>query len=1132
MLPGQAAGDEKQGDEELRKVTVIFSDLSGYTSLSERLGPEETKAITSRIFSECAAIARKYEGRLDRLVGDCALILFGIPHLHEDDAVRALMAAMEIHAFVDSLNSPDLITRVGRSLAMHTGVNTGTVVAGRTDFEAGTETVVGDPVNLASRLKDAAKAGQLLVGPLCWRYTQEEFEYRALEPLYLKGKEKPVQAFELLSRKPKAAQRKPEALNREVHSQLVGREKELELLERRAFKLTRGEGSIVFVRGEAGVGKSRLLIELRMKELMGRVALLEGSAQSIGKNLSFHPFIEMLNTWAGIREEDGEGETRRKLEAAIREAAQEEGEEIFPFVAVMRGLKLEGAYAERVRDVPGDALSKLIAKSVRDLIRALSRQKPVILLLEDLHWADQSSLELLEGLFRLVREERVCFIAALRPSEPNTEMLVRKAQESYGERSVLIDLPTLSGSDSEQMVSNLLRNRVLSKNVLDSLVERTGGNPFFIEEIVRSWIDEGSVSVSKEGFQITERIEQTDIPYTIDQAIMARIDRLGEETREVLRIAAVIGRSFFYRIIVQLAANIGSLDSKIEYLKGIQLIVERRRLEEVEYLFKHALAQEAIYDSILLQVRKSLHLSVARAIESIFAERVGEFAGMLALHYTRGEDYDKAEQFMIRAGEEALKAAGSAEAITYYRDALDLYLKKQGVNADPAKVVTLKKNIARSLYYRGRYAEALPLYDPILRYYGILVPKNRLGLVFSAVVGLARFLFWLYGPERRKLKPLTSQLREGIVLYIEKISTILIVDASTWFLHGFVLTKLLIDYDVSDFDPGLGQLVARSSTLSLSGLSLSLGRKVLDKMSRVVGPNQPSAWIRYLVAKSVYCYIAGEWKERKLFYDPSLEKQAEQGLAFDVLSTNWFSGLACIECGDWDTYLDSRHMLEMISDRFDNDYGRGCLHILTFRYYIKRRMMEEASSYIPVFLEFFSKVSTSFGEIGPVWTHAWLSRVELLGGDFEAAAAHLKRIPVAIARSPRVLVQTGFFCWAYAALAVEKARCTTKDGKLDRQTRRECLFDLHWNLKNARKFAPDRTEALKFMGSYSWHTGAQRRAISYWQRSIREGERLGAKVELAHTFTDAGKLLGEMTPGPEWRKRGAELYLEFGIGGE
>ncbi len=221
-LDSTSVNARADGAEDLRRVTAVFSDLSGYTAMSEHLGPEETKAITSRIFSEVSAIAKKYDGRVDRLIGDCALILFGMPHVHEDDTLRALDAVMEIHAFVDALNSDDLAARIGRRLAMHTGVNTGTVLAGQTDIEAGSESVVGDAVNLASRLKDTARAGQILVGPLSWRLTREELDYRPLEPLSLKGKERPVQAYELLTRRPKAARPAAKALDREVYSPLVG----------------------------------------------------------------------------------------------------------------------------------------------------------------------------------------------------------------------------------------------------------------------------------------------------------------------------------------------------------------------------------------------------------------------------------------------------------------------------------------------------------------------------------------------------------------------------------------------------------------------------------------------------------------------------------------------------------------------------------------------------------------------------------------------------------------------------------------------------------------------------------------------------------------------------------------------
>jgi class 3 adenylate cyclase len=254
MLPGQAAGAEKHGDEELRKVTVIFSDICGYAAMTEHLGPEETKEITSRIFREAAAIARKYDGRLDRLIGDCALIIFGLPRQHENDAMRALWTAQELHAFVDSLNGPELAARIEHPLAMHTGVNTGTVVAGQTDFESGTESVVGGAVNVASRLKDVAARGQILIGPDTYKLTMPYLECEPFSPLLLKGISDPVSAFRILALKPKPKDL-PKCGQRGIRSPLVGREGAIAVFTNCIERLEAGTGTIMIVLGEAGVGK-------------------------------------------------------------------------------------------------------------------------------------------------------------------------------------------------------------------------------------------------------------------------------------------------------------------------------------------------------------------------------------------------------------------------------------------------------------------------------------------------------------------------------------------------------------------------------------------------------------------------------------------------------------------------------------------------------------------------------------------------------------------------------------------------------------------------------------------------------------------------------------------------------------
>jgi class 3 adenylate cyclase/tetratricopeptide (TPR) repeat protein len=1103
MLSGQVIRAETQGDEELRKVTVIFSDLSGYTAMSEYLGPEETKAITSQIFSEAAAIARKNDGCLDRLIGDCALMLFGIPHLHEDDVVRALMTATEIHAFVESLNTADLVARIGRRLAMHTGVNTGTVLAGQTDLESGVETVVGDPVNLASRLKDAARGGQILVGPLCWRYTREEFEYRALEPLFLKGKERPVQAYELLSRRPKEARSKAGALDREVHSALVGREKELELLDRQALNLIAGEGSIVFVRGEAGVGKSRLLTELRRKERMGGALLLEGSAQSIGKNLSFHPFIEMLNSWAGIKEEDCENETRRKLEAAVQEATREEAGEIFPFVAIMRGLKLEGAYAERVNGLPGDALAKLIAKSVRDLIRALSRQKPVILFLDDLHWADQSSLELLEGLFRLVGKERVCFIAALRPSEPNTEKLVEKTQELYKERSVLMDLPTLSATDSEEMVSHLLRNRAVSKNVLDLLIERTGGNPFFIEEIVRSWIDEGAVRVSKEGFQVTEQVHAGDIPYTINQAIMARIDRLGEETREVLRIAAVIGRSFFYRIIAQLAENVGSLDSKIENLKAIQLIVERRRLEEVEFLFKHALVQQAIYDSLLVRERKKLHARVAQVIKTIFAERLSAFYGVLAYHYCKAEDFSSAKDFMIKAGEEAMRASASSEAIRYFKEALDIYYHSHGSEINAREMALLEKNLAIAYLNKGLHSEAIGHFTAVLRMNGISESSLLLVRMVTLPIKLVSCLRSIYIPLWNwKRKPSEKDI-ETINLMAFKGESLFNVDPKgfiSFLINAFYFIK---SFDLSYVSAGYGMLSSVAMAFCLTGISLRVSDRILRFLAEKIDSNDIRSRLLHEQSVATQSYLAGSWSDW-LFDEALIVANLKRGELFFTINYLSWAGRIFLQSGRFREAESLGNMLADISSSYASDFAQAIRHLLCTNRLVQMRRIESAYAEITRGLDFIK--NTNF-----LMLHFMLNylkvRIDTLRGDTagaERALADATRMDKELKAYAHY--RSGFLLSAlhyYFARLEQSVRVA--DRKAAEKYRRlfsECLRREHRLLA---KVASDRTEAYRVTGNYHWLSGRTRVALGWWKASLDQGDKLGARLELSRTYFEIGR---------------------------
>mgnify|MGYP001823195084 FL=1 len=622
-------------DAERKRVTALFSDLSGYTAMTEKLDPEEVKEITSTIFDGIREVVSKYEGFIERFAGDSVLVIFGVPKAHEDHPSRAIHAAMEIHAFVNSL-SPRYKSKVGGNLSMHSAVNTGLAVTADVAPEKGTPGVTGDAVNVAARLNDLASSGEIFVGPDTYSLSRNIFTFEALGPIKIKGKTESIPIYKLLSAKISAPSAR---VGRQVSSEMVGRDWELDKLAGQVMKVINGKGSVVNVIGEAGIGKSRLIAELKKQEVVKGVTLLEGRSISIGKNLSFHPIIDLLKQWSQIAEDDNESKAFDKLEKAVRAVHPAEADEIIPFVATLMGMKLREKHAERVKGIEGEALEKLIVKNVRALLIRGSELRPTVFVMEDLHWADTSSLDLLEVLYRLADRYEMLFINVFRPGFlERADHKIVAIGEKLPDYFVEVAILPLDKKDSETLIKNILKIKGFPYRLKDQIVDQAGGNPFFIEEVVRSLMDEGAVVRVNGEFEVTEKIDSVQIPPTINDVLMARIDRLDEQTRELVKVASVIGRSFFERIIKDVANSIDDMDHRLAYLKNIQLIRDHIRVGELEYLFKHALAQEAAYESILVRKRKELHLKVANSIENVFHARLREFYGMLAYHYTKGED--------------------------------------------------------------------------------------------------------------------------------------------------------------------------------------------------------------------------------------------------------------------------------------------------------------------------------------------------------------------------------------------------------------------------------------------------------------------------------------------------------------
>ena len=405
---------------ERRQVTVMFCDLEGSTAQTEKLGDEKAFALIDEIFGILTQQVHRYEGTVQEFRGDGIMALFGAPIALENTAQRAVSTSLAIHQEVNRFNNRLPEGSRSPAIRMRIGIHTGPVILGSIGSDLRLEfQVIGDTVNLAARMEALAEPGTTYLTKETYQLAKGLFHFQPMGKKIVKGKEEPISVYKVLSAK-ENVYRPRLGSERLIYSRMVGRDSELNRLELQVMKAINGQGSVVNIIGEAGIGKSRLVAELKNREVMKRVTLLEGRAVSIGKNLSFHPIIDLLKQWADMRNEDEETKAFDKLQVAIRRLFREEYDEVLPFVAILMGMKLSGIHARRTEGIEGEALQRLILKSIRDLLVRAAELTPLVVVIEDLHWADQSSVELMESLFRLAETHRIVFINLFRPGYQET----------------------------------------------------------------------------------------------------------------------------------------------------------------------------------------------------------------------------------------------------------------------------------------------------------------------------------------------------------------------------------------------------------------------------------------------------------------------------------------------------------------------------------------------------------------------------------------------------------------------------------------------------------------------------------------------------------------------------------------
>jgi class 3 adenylate cyclase/tetratricopeptide (TPR) repeat protein len=671
---------------ERKFVTVLFADMVDSTTIGEQLDPEQVAEIMNGAFGFLNASVTNYGGTVARLLGDAIIAFFGAPVAHEDDAERAVRAGLDIQAAAREY--AEAVKRDYRvDFEVRIGINTGLAVLAAVGDEIKTEyTAMGDTTNVAARMQGAAKPGSVLISGDTYHLVKQLFEFKPRGATKVRGKSTPIETYEVLA--PKILPGRVRGLEG-VTSPLVGRDAEVQFLQENLEGLFAGQGAFVAVVGEAGLGKSRLIAEVRKlvnTDPQHQVVWLEGRAISYGQTMIYYPWQQVVLQAIGVRDVATPATVREHIQLAHDRYGLPDDD--LPFLEALLGVESE-ASSRLVLDLEGDALRQRLTEATRSYIGALAHTAPAVLVFDDLHWANEASLELLLNVIDLIKDAPLLVICLMRPDKdaPTWSMLQhahRKVRAWFTE----IELEPLDTEHSRELLGNLLDIEDLPESVHDLILQKSEGNPFFVEEVIRALIDSQHIVRENSHWRATREIVNVAIPDTLAGLLSARIDRLPNDTKHVAQTSAVLGRIFAYRALAEVCAvappneRIDDVESHLDTLTYEELLRERERDLELEYIFKHALTQEAAYNLLLIRRRKELHRRAGAVLEQVYTERLDDFVPALAHHFWLGEDWERAAKYSMRAGDQAMKVYALSEALNSYERACQAFEKMPNVPSE------------------------------------------------------------------------------------------------------------------------------------------------------------------------------------------------------------------------------------------------------------------------------------------------------------------------------------------------------------------------------------------------------------------------------------------------------------------
>ena len=699
---------------ERKTVTVMFADVSGFTAMSERLDPEEVHAIMDRAFEVILGSVHRYEGTINQFLGDGVMALFGAPIAHEDHAHAALSAALAIQEGLVPLQE-DVKRTHGVDFRIRMGINTGLVVVGaigrdlRMDY-----TAVGDTTNLAARLLGLAKPGQIAVSQRTQHLRDGFFVFEDLGEFQVKGKTEPVRVYALV-REIQGRTRLEVSKERGLTA-LVGREREIQRLRQVFQRAVGGEGAIVLLAGDPGVGKSRLLYEF-LRRLGGAGAIeLETTCASYGRSMAYRPIVEVLRRYLGL----ADGVTGEEIRSRIAEQIQFlglAGDEPAILLAHFLGVSAPPEFLNRLS---APQLKERTLGVLRDVFLRVSEAGPVIFIVENMHWADSASEEFLTHLAAGLPGHPVLLVLTTRPGYAPPWLAPPLAET--------ITLEGLGAGDVRGMVRTLLVAEEVSEQLFKILAEKSEGNPLYVEEILRQLLETSGIIVEKGEARLSR--PDVTVPATIHDIIAARVDRISDPLKHTLQGAAVVGRRFGISLvsrILEIAPE--QVAGHLRDLHALDFVFPSAQEPELMYSFKHALTQDVVYDGVLERRRRQHHAAAGHGLEELYAGRIDDVVELIAYHFGRGQVWDQAASYFRLAAVKAQRRSAHREALTCLEEALQALRHLPETPETREQGIDVRLELRGSLYPLGEFEKMLTYLQEAEAMAGAISDSRRLGLV-------------------------------------------------------------------------------------------------------------------------------------------------------------------------------------------------------------------------------------------------------------------------------------------------------------------------------------------------------------------------------------------------------------------